>query len=204
MRSQGATVLSQVTKTVEIGRSVRGVLVAIVLMSAFVGGVGVAAAAVPQAKTVPAKQWTASACKDFARWETRLTALSSRGALADPAAGKAAITNFLKGASKAADRLAKGVESAGVPKVKDGAAIAAVLRSSVKRLRAAYATAKTGAAALPTGDAAAFATAAQALGAQLQTASAALTTTLAETATRSPGGALDTAFTTTKACAALT
>ena len=74
----------------------------------------------------------------------------------------------------------------------------------MKGVRAAYVTAKTSAAALPTDDAAAFSLAAQALAAELQTASATLGTTLADAVKGSSGGALDKAFTTTKACAALT
>ena len=158
------------------------------------------AAAVAAAKTVPVKAWSGSVCKDFSRWEVQLTRLGATGAVANPTAGKAAITKFFTGAIKATDRLAKDLKAAGVPAVKHGTAIAAAFASSVKSLRGAYAKAKTSAAALPTGDPATFAAAAQALATQLQTTGSTLTTTLAQTTTQYPASALDKAFTSTKAC----
>jgi hypothetical protein len=160
-------------------------------------GSGVAAAGT---KSVPAKTWATSVCRDFRRWEGQLTKLGSTGQLPDPAAGKAAITKFLGGALKATDRLAKDLKSAGVPSIKNGNAIAAVFANAVKSLRSAYATANTNAAALPTSDPAAFAASAQALAKGLQTAGGALQTTLTTAAKQYPAGALDKAFTSTKAC----
>jgi len=180
------------------------VLTRVLAVVVAVAAIATPASAATQAKTVSVKQWSASVCKGFAEWETRLTKLSSRDAVADPAAGKAAITKYVRGALKATDKLASSLKSAGVPSVNDGKAIEAALLSAVKGVRAAYATAKTSAAALPTDDAAAFAAAAQALAAQLQTASTTLSTTLTDAVTSNPSSALDKAFTSTKACAALT
>jgi hypothetical protein len=185
-------------------RSLRAVLATAVLMAALVTVSSAAAASTPQAKTTPVKQWTSSVCTGFARWETRLTKLSSRGTVADPVAGKAAITKYVAGALKATDKLAGKVESAGAPSVKNGKAIDAALLTSVEGVRGAYEKAETDAAALPTGDAGAFSFAAQALGATLQTASTTLSSTLTAAVKSTPGSALDKAFTTTKSCAALT
>jgi hypothetical protein len=186
-----------------MARPRRAVLATLVLVTSLVTWTGVAVAAIPRAKSVPVKAWAASVCKDFSRWETVLTRLGSTGALADPTAGKAAITKFLTGAIKATDRLAKDVKAAGVPRVKNGKAIAAAFLGSVKSLRGAYASAETAAAALPTSDRAAFATAAKGIATQLQAAGTSLATTLTATASRYPASALDRSFTSTKACKAI-
>ena len=157
--------------------------------------------AASDAKAVPVTAWSGSVCKDFGRWQARLAALTPSEAPADPAAGKAAITKFVKGAVKATATLAGQLESAGVPKVKDGAAIAAAFAGSVKSVRRAYGQARTAAAALPTADPAAFATATHALAVQLQASSSTLSATLAQTAAKYPASALDRAFSSTKACA---
>ena len=95
---------------------------------------------------------------------------------------------------------AKGLKSAGVPSVKDGEAIAAAFADSVEVLRAAYAKATTDAAALPTTDAVAFATAARVLAAQLQATGTALSDTLTTTAQTYPASDVVKAFRATKAC----
>ena len=157
---------------------------------------------VAAAKTVSVKDWSGSVCKGHARWDARLTTLGRIGRLADPSAGKAALTTYLTGAAHATDRLAKGLKSAGVPAVKDGQAIATAFADSVEVLRAAYAKATTDAAALPTTDPVAFATAARVLAAQLQTTGTTLNDTLATTAQKYPASAVVKAFRSTKACRA--
>jgi hypothetical protein len=168
-----------------------------------VTGSVVAAASVGAAKTVPAKTWATSVCQDFGRWEAQLTKAGSPGTLADPVTAKTAITKFLGGALKATDRLAKDLKSAGVPSIKNGKAIAAVVANAVNSLRTGYATANTSAAALPTTDPVAFGTAAKALASQLQTSGRTMSSTLSQTAKQYPDSALNKAFGSDKACKAI-
>ena len=161
------------------------------------------AAPVAAVKTVPVADWTESVCKGFSRWEAQLAKLGSIGRLADPSAGKAAISTYLTGAALATDTLAKAVRSAGVPSVKHGKEIAAGFTDSVESLRAAYATARTTAATLPTTDPATFAGAARALATQLQSAGTTLDSTLSTTARRYPTSVFLKAFRSTKACQTL-
>ena len=168
----------------------------------FVLGSPVATAGTDRAKAVPVEAWSTSVCKSFSRWEQRLSTLGSSGALADATAGKAAITKFLAGAVKANTRLARDLKAAGVPAVKNGKEIAAAFVTSTKRERAAFAQAKTAATDLPTGDGAAFATAAKDIVTKLQTAGTGLNATLESTAKNHPAAALDNAFKSTKACKA--
>jgi hypothetical protein len=171
-----------------------------VSLGLFLAASGAAAAGT---KTVPLKTWASSVCQDFTRWQGQLTKLGSIGSSSDPAAVKAAFTKLFGGALKATDKLAKDLKSAGVPSIRNGNAIAAAFMNAVESLRSAFATAATGAAALPTTDPAAFALSAQALLQGLQTGGTTLQTTLRAAATRYPASALDQAFASTKACKAL-
>ncbi|MSO79649.1 MAG: hypothetical protein EXQ79_08575 [Acidimicrobiia bacterium] len=180
-------------------RTMRRALVAGVVTMAVSAGT---AGAAMTAKAVPVKAWTAAVCKDFTQWERRLSELGSRDALADPAAGKTAITKFLTRGIKVTTRLIKDLKSEGFPSGEHGTEIAAVFITSAKSVRVTYATAKTDAAALPTDDPTAFATAAQALVTQLRSGGASLDTTLATAATRYPASALNEAFLSTEACTA--
>lgn len=184
-------------------RTARVGLGAVCVVGVLVVASSVATARVTAAKPVPVKAWSGSVCQDFGRWQARLAVLTPTVLPADPAAGKAAITKFVKGAVTATATLAGRLESAGVPEIKDGAAIAAAFTSSVESLRGAYRRARTAAAALPTADRAAFATATHALAVQLQAAASTLSATVAQAAAQYPASALDQAFSSTKACAAI-
>jgi hypothetical protein len=151
-------------------------------------------------KSRPVKEWTAAVCTSVGRWERSLAGAGA-GTVRPPANAPsvvAALTHGMDRAITATDRLAKDLDKIGVPAVKNGRAIAAALRDQVKRLRDMYVTAKAGITQWPTGDPAAFLTAAQALGKQIQASATAGTRNAAPDST-----ALGKAFTRIKACKAI-
>ena len=120
-------------------------------------------ASVEVQKARPVKQWVDGVCGELAVWKVAAVKLTATSAPKDPGQGKAQVTKLVKGLVKATDVLAKQLKRLGVPRVDGGEEVAAAIADAVDALRAAYTDAKSEAAALPTGDRAAFSAAVEPL-----------------------------------------
>ena len=170
---------------------------------------GVAASAGNRAPR-PVRQWTASICTGFARWQRQLTTLASTGAIGDvlhgsgvadsPDAVRMGVTQLLDGAVLASDRLTRDLRSAGVPKVKDGAAIAAAFTSSIQVLTVVFSAFRTKAQQLPPNQPGQQFRETQDLASLLQTAGSTLQDTISKAGAAHPTTRIEKAFASTKAC----
>jgi len=182
------------------GAAVIGVIVALLVLA--LAGTAVARTRARSPKTVSTSTWVTSVCKDFTRWDHGLSARALPLPATDPIAGKAAIAAFVGEASRATDTLSRGIAAAKMPSLKHGTTIASSFAQAARKLRHSYRVAKTRAAALPTDDPTAFATAAQTLATDLERAGATLNTSLQKITSGDRSGKLAKAFRTTKACKA--
>jgi hypothetical protein len=180
-----------------------------VLCAALASTSGVATSAVNPAPR-PVRQWTARICNGFARWQRQLTTLASSGAIGDvlhgsgaadtPDAIRMGVTQLLDGAVVASDRLSRDIQSAGVPKVKDGAAIATAYASSIQVLTLVFSAFRTRAQQLPPDQPGQQFRETQDLASLLQTAGSTLADTTSKAAAAHPTSRIEKAFASTKVC----
>ncbi len=184
-------------------------VVSAVLAAVLAGTSGVATSAVTNAPK-PVRHWTASICTGFARWQHQLTMLASTGAIGDvlhgsgvpdsPDAIRIGVSQLLDGALLANLRLARDIQAAGIPKVKDGAAIAAAFSSSIQVLTVVFSAFRTRAQQLAPDQPGQQFRETQDLSSLLQTAGATLQDTTTKTAAAYPTSRIAKAFASTKVC----
>ncbi len=175
----------------------RGVICGLVVVC--VGSGAAVAAGSPPKNVAPAK-WAKSVCTAIGTWNSQLAQASTLVPHPDAAGTKAALSSYLGDAITTTNAVTKALKAAGTPKVTNGAAIAKVFVSAfgdaAKGLTGAVGTV----AALPTGDATAFTTAAAGVESQIQGVLTAATTKVGGLPKRYDSSALDRAFDAEPAC----
>jgi hypothetical protein len=162
------------------------------------------------ATTKPLKQWTAAICSSFARWQQQIAKLSSAGPVGsllhgaggptDPEAIRLGIPVFLGDVLAATQKLAHDVVVSGVPKTKNGAAIATSFDMAVGFLIGEFSAFKTRAEALGPNQPGPQFSESEDLPSLLQSAGATLPTVVRQAAVMYPTGGLTKAFMSSKAC----
>ncbi len=109
----------------------------------------------------PPRAWAASVCETLTPWRAEIDALTTRAQeqtphAATPEQAKDNLVHMLEGARDASERARGKVESAGVPEVEGGQAVAAGMIDSLRKIRDAYAKARDTVDGLPTADPPAF------------------------------------------------
>jgi hypothetical protein len=104
----------------------------------------VAACGGPSAVPVPHRTWVTSVCQALGPWRDRITALNTQAAqqmqsATTPAQTREHLLGLLDGARQASDDARSKVADAGVPDVRDGAAIAERFVIALAAVRDAYA-----------------------------------------------------------------
>lgn len=110
---------------------------------------------------VAPRDWAHKVCVSLAPWRSRIADLTARaqgqiGATATPEQSKQSLVTLLAGLEEASESARDQVTRAGIPKVDDGATIAAGFSASLERARDAYGHAKGDLVALDTRDSKAF------------------------------------------------
>ena len=150
------------------------------LISGGVSAPTASSTAVP-ASGVSAAAFVHAVCSAVGPFEKRVQSSAgalNAGSVQSTAAGKAALESFLRGASKDAAAALSQLKSAGTPKVPGGAGIGTAIVTAFTRLDGALQAAATNAAALPTGSAGSFKSAATTLGTTVRASIAGITVSL--------------------------
>jgi hypothetical protein len=106
---------------------------------------------------VPHRTWVTTVCQALSPWRDRLTALNTQTArqmagATTPAQARDQLLGLLDGARRASDDARAKIAGAGVPDVKDGAAIAERFVTALTAVRDAYGKAHDSVKALPDKD----------------------------------------------------
>jgi hypothetical protein len=132
---------------------------------------GASSSTTSQSSKVTAASYVKSICSAIAPFEKDVQAKSSAlnlSTIKNASQGKAALQSFLSSVAADTDKAVTQLKAAGTPDVQNGPAISQGIVTAFTELKTALSSAAGQAGSLPTGNAQAFKTAAQALGTSVQ------------------------------------